>query len=159
MIFTYCNFHSAQRMQLSATQSDSARLSIPMNLLPFTISNTFKFIPKASIFPANIYLIRGDICSNTIWNFYLSALMNSLRNRFSTEYPFFPKFLKIQHIFIKVGRDYASQFLMRNKESRNFMTMNSSQGKKTRKTRNWLVLKKGIYKAEIELSEKNNSKF
>ena len=48
---------------------------------------------------------------------------------------------------------------MRNKESRNFMTMNSSQGKKTRKTRNWLVLKKGIYKAEIELSEKNNSKF
>ena len=31
---------------------------------------------------------------------------------------------------------YASQFLMRNEESRNFMTRNSSQGKQTRKTRN-----------------------
>ena len=32
--------------------------------------------------------------------------------------------------------DYAWHFLMRNEESRNLMTRNSSQGKQTRKTRN-----------------------
>ena len=47
---------------------------------------------------------------------------------------------------------YASHFLMRNEESRNLMTRNSSQGKKTRKTRNLPVLK-SIFKAKIELLE------
>ena len=37
----------------------------------FTISNSFKFIQKISIFPVSFYLIRGDICSNTIWNFFI----------------------------------------------------------------------------------------
>ena len=38
------------------------------------------------------------------------------------------------------GMNYMSSFLVRNKESRNLMTRNSSQGKQTRKTRNSPVL-------------------
>ena len=53
-----CCFTHLHSAQLSSTQLDSAQLSSTQltSNEPFTISNSFKFIPKISIFPASINL-------------------------------------------------------------------------------------------------------
>ena len=48
---------------------------------PFTILNSIKCIPKISIFPASIYLIRGDICSNYNLKFFFSVIKKYLKDR------------------------------------------------------------------------------
>ena len=52
---------------LSATQCDSAQLSVTqLHSAGFSQTQCDSIVPKISILPASIYLIRGDICSNTI---------------------------------------------------------------------------------------------
>ena len=63
--------------QLSATQHDSTQLSSTQpDSVRLSRTQHDSIAPKISIFLASIYLIRGDICSNTIWNFFNQIWLN-----------------------------------------------------------------------------------
>ena len=86
-IFPLRDFHLTQFLVSEIFINNIFLIVIFTSKEPFTILNSFKFIQKISIFPASIYIIRGDICSKFKYHlkFSFSYLSINFLNLCSTQ--------------------------------------------------------------------------
>ena len=99
-------------VQLSATQNDSEWLNVTQpDSAGLSRTQRDSIAPKISIFLASIYLIRGDICSNTIWNFFLTIVQKTHDDMtFSSSF--------IAYVFVHQKAKYITEIVFLHSRSR-----------------------------------------